>query len=87
MRDRTDARPAFPPSRFWFNLYAKLACISAHAQKNNGGAAMNSWWIKTDNAQLVLEMRDVPEPRPAAGEVIVRVRAAARVEAAVAAAA
>ena len=38
---------------------------------------MNSWWIKTDTAQLVLEMRDVPEPRPAAGEVIVRVRAAA----------
>ena len=38
---------------------------------------MNSWWIKTDNAQLVLEMRDVPEPRPAAGEVFVRVRAAA----------
>ncbi len=26
---------------------------------------MNGWQIKTDNAPRVLEMRDVPEPRPA----------------------
>ena len=36
---------------------------------------MKSYWIVTQGHQAVLEQRDVPEPTPKAGEVIVRVRA------------
>ena len=37
---------------------------------------MRSCWIKTENGVATLEFRDVAEPRPKAGEVIVRVQAA-----------
>lgn len=38
---------------------------------------MKSWWIKAENGGLRLESREAPLPQPAAGEVVVRVRAAA----------
>ena len=38
---------------------------------------MKSWWIKSQNASLLLESRDVPEPQPGPGEIVVRMRAAA----------
>lgn len=38
---------------------------------------MKSYWIKTEHDQAVLELREVPEPRPKAGQIIVRVHASA----------
>ena len=38
---------------------------------------MKSWWIRTAGDGMVLELRDVPVPRPAAGQIGVRIRAAA----------
>lgn len=38
---------------------------------------MKSWWIQTEGAHMVLVPREVPVPRPAAGQVGVRIRAAA----------
>lgn len=36
---------------------------------------MKSYWIVTQGHQAILETRDVPEPQPKAGEVVIRVRA------------
>ena len=38
---------------------------------------MKSWWIKSQNASLLLESREAPEPQPGPGEIVVRMRAAA----------
>jgi NADPH2:quinone reductase len=38
---------------------------------------MKSYWIKTENDKAVLEFRDVPVPRPEAGQIVIRVRASA----------
>jgi NADPH:quinone reductase-like Zn-dependent oxidoreductase len=38
---------------------------------------MKSWWIRTAGDAMALELRDVPVPQPAAGQVGIRVRAAA----------
>jgi NADPH2:quinone reductase len=38
---------------------------------------MKSYWIKSDHDKAVLEYRDVPEPQPKPGQVIVRVHASA----------
>jgi NADPH:quinone reductase len=37
---------------------------------------MKSWWIRSDAGRTTLESRDVAAPKPAAGQVLVRVRAA-----------
>lgn len=37
---------------------------------------MKSWWIASGAGGMSLEMREVPEPEPKAGELLVRVRAA-----------
>ena len=37
---------------------------------------MRSYWIQTKDGETVLEARDVPTPKPASGQVLVRVRAA-----------
>ena len=36
---------------------------------------MKSYWIVTQGQEAVLELRDVPQPAPKAGEVLIRVRA------------
>jgi len=36
---------------------------------------MKSYWIKAEGGKTVIELRDVPVPEPAAGELIVRMRA------------
>lgn len=38
---------------------------------------MKSWWIRHDSARAEFERRDVPVPRPRAGEMLIRVHAAA----------
>ena len=38
---------------------------------------MKSYWIKTEHDKAVLELREVPEPQPKAGQIIVRVHASA----------
>jgi NADPH:quinone reductase-like Zn-dependent oxidoreductase len=38
---------------------------------------MKSYWIKTDHDKAVLELRDVSEPQPKAGQIVVRVQASA----------
>jgi NADPH:quinone reductase len=38
---------------------------------------MQSWWIRSDAGKTLLEQRDVAPPKPSAGQVLVRVRAAA----------
>ncbi|HET9664898.1 MAG TPA: zinc-binding dehydrogenase [Burkholderiales bacterium] len=38
---------------------------------------MKSYWIKTEHDRAVLELRDVPEPQPKAGQIVVRVHASA----------
>ena len=38
---------------------------------------MKSWWIRTENERIVLDMRDAPVPQPKAGEILVRVHASA----------
>jgi NADPH:quinone reductase-like Zn-dependent oxidoreductase len=38
---------------------------------------MKSWWIKTVDGSMALEMRDIAVPEPKAGEVRIRIRAAA----------
>lgn len=38
---------------------------------------MKSWWIRTAGDAMALELRDVPVPQPAAGQVAIRIRAAA----------
>jgi len=38
---------------------------------------MKSYWIKTEHNKAVLELREVPEPQPKAGQIIVRVHASA----------
>lgn len=38
---------------------------------------MKSWWTRSQNGQLSLEARDAPVPQPGAGEILVRVHAAA----------
>jgi len=37
---------------------------------------MKSYYIKSVNGKTVFEPREVPQPRPKAGELLVRVRAA-----------
>jgi NADPH2:quinone reductase len=37
---------------------------------------MKSWWIRLDAAQAEFERRDVPVPRPRAGELLIKVQAA-----------
>src|SRR5207253_1994238 len=39
--------------------------------------AMKSWWLRDTEAGAVLELRDLPPPEPKAGELRIRVRAAA----------
>jgi NADPH:quinone reductase-like Zn-dependent oxidoreductase len=41
------------------------------------GEAMQSYWIVTKGHEAVLELREVPEPRPRRGEVVIRVHASA----------
>lgn len=36
---------------------------------------MRSWWVRAEGERMVFEQRDVPVPKPKAGEVIVRVHA------------
>jgi len=49
---------------------------------NNTGNAlatdclMKSYWIRHDNGNAVLELRELPVPQPAAGQMLLRVRAA-----------
>ena len=38
---------------------------------------MKSWWIRTANGAMALELRDVPVPQPGPGQVCIRIRAAA----------
>jgi NADPH:quinone reductase-like Zn-dependent oxidoreductase len=38
---------------------------------------MKAWYIRTEGAAMKVELRDVPEPRPGPGQVLVRIRAAA----------
>lgn len=38
---------------------------------------MKSWWIRTDDNAMSLELRDVPVPQPGPGQVRIRIRAAA----------
>jgi NADPH:quinone reductase-like Zn-dependent oxidoreductase len=37
---------------------------------------VNSWWIRADGGELVVEQREAPAPEPKPGELLVRVRAA-----------
>ena len=37
---------------------------------------MRSWWIESKGSRTEVEVRDVPVPQPAAGQVLVRMRAA-----------
>jgi NADPH:quinone reductase-like Zn-dependent oxidoreductase len=38
---------------------------------------MKSWWIRSEGGKTILDPRDVAAPKPAAGQILVRVRAAA----------
>ena len=38
---------------------------------------MKSWWIRSEGGKALLDLRDVAVPKPAAGQLLVRVRAAA----------
>jgi len=38
---------------------------------------MKSWWIRSEAGKTLLELRDAAPPKPAAGQILVRVRAAA----------
>jgi len=38
---------------------------------------MKSWWIRSEAGKTMLDLRDTPTPKPAAGQVLARVRAAA----------
>jgi NADPH:quinone reductase-like Zn-dependent oxidoreductase len=38
---------------------------------------MKSWWIKTVDGAMALELRDIPIPQPGPGQVSIRIRAAA----------
>ena len=38
---------------------------------------MKSWWIRTGDNAMLLEMRDIPVPLPGPGQVSIRIRAAA----------
>ena len=38
---------------------------------------MKSWWIKTVDGAMALELRDIPIPQPGPGQVRIRIRAAA----------
>ena len=38
---------------------------------------MKSWWIRSEGGKTILEPRDVAAPKPAAGQILVRTRAAA----------
>ena len=38
---------------------------------------MKSWWIRSEAGKTLLDLRDVAPPKPAAGQILVRVRAAA----------
>lgn len=38
---------------------------------------MRSWWIRPQGHSVALELREVPEPQPATGEIVLRVRATA----------
>ena len=38
---------------------------------------MKSWWIRSEGGKTILDARDVAAPKPAAGQILVRTRAAA----------
>jgi len=38
---------------------------------------MKSWWIRTADNAMALELRDVPIPQPGPGQIGIRIRAAA----------
>jgi len=38
---------------------------------------MQSWWMQMTDADTALELRDTPIPQPAAGQLLVRLHAAA----------
>ena len=38
---------------------------------------MKSWWLKTVDGAMALELRDIPIPQPGPGQVRIRIRAAA----------
>jgi NADPH:quinone reductase-like Zn-dependent oxidoreductase len=38
---------------------------------------MKSWWIRSEGGKTILDPRDVAAPKPAAGQILVRMRAAA----------
>jgi NADPH2:quinone reductase len=38
---------------------------------------MKSWFVRTEDGAMKVDLRDVPEPRPGPGQVLVRIRAAA----------
>ncbi len=38
---------------------------------------MKSWWIRTADGAMALELRDIPVPQPGPGQIVIRIRAAA----------
>ena len=38
---------------------------------------MKSWWIRTADGAMALELRDIPVPQPGPGQVVIRIHAAA----------
>ena len=38
---------------------------------------MKAWWIRSADGKTAIDVRDVAAPKPAAGQLLVRVRAAA----------
>lgn len=49
--------------------------LHTHTNQSYRENHVKSYWIVTQGHEAVLEVRDVPEPQPKAGEVVVRVRA------------